>query len=347
VRQPSFTTAGRAEIAPLPLRESPRGPTSDAGYELELITTEAALGAAARMALLAVFEETGTHLDLISTSGLVPDQDRVPLADTRLTFIGRVIKAGRPLCQPVALERDPWLAAADDGHRVTYAAGAPVDAPGEPKGALCVGLAGPPADVTRTLWLVDSYARMASLCLHDGRARAGLLAAARFDWLTGCLNYAGIAGELAREIGRSTRTHRPLACCFIDLDNFKQVNDRFGHERGNRVLAAVADGVRSAIRIGDSVGRYGGDEFVVLLPDADSDNADALAQRLQSMIQATNLTGRRWALDSSIGIAHWREGMLPEDLLGTADEALRSAKQAGGHAIVTASHVATRADRDV
>src|SRR5581483_4494258 len=133
-----------------------------------------------------------------------------------------------------------------------------------PRGALCVGLQAKPHDLRAAMWMVESYARMAALCLRGGTALDGLLAAARHDALTGCLNYAAIRSELEREVARSARHERTLSVAFIDLDGFKQVNDHHGHPQGSRVLAKIATILRSDVRIGDSVGRYGGDEFVVL-----------------------------------------------------------------------------------
>ena len=188
---------------------------------------------------------------------------------------------------------------------------------------------------------------MASMCLHDAGTLDGLLAAARLDALTGCLNYAATHAELEREIRRCARHRRAMTCCFIDLDRFKLVNDRHGHPQGSRVLAEVAAALRAGVRVGDSVGRYGGDEFVVLLPDTDRDAAHTLTERLRATICTTTVAGGHEPLDASIGLAQWRAGMTAEDLLAVADDALRTAKREGGGRVVVGGDVATGAGRGV
>src|SRR5437763_2846479 len=149
--------------------------------------------------------------------------------------------------------------------RVTYAAGAAVNPPGGPSGALCVGLPKPPGNEAVTLWVVESYARLTSLCLYETGTLDGLLAQARLDALTGCLNYSAIHAAAEREIGRGVRHERTMACCFVDLDRFKQVNDRHGHPCGSRVLAEMAAVLRGGGGIGALVGRYGGGAVVARL----------------------------------------------------------------------------------
>ena len=137
-----------------------------------------------------------------------------------------------------------------------------------------------------------------------------------------------------------------MSCCFIDVDGFKQVNEREGHLQGNRMLAAVAGALHRTVRISDSVGRYGGDEFVVLLPDTDLAAALALAQRLRTTI-CTTTTGASEPLDVSIGVAQWRAGTTGDELLDAADTALRGAKQSGGGQVVSAGDVAAGGGRGV
>jgi diguanylate cyclase (GGDEF)-like protein len=313
--------------------------------ELDLIVRDVALRTGALTGLLVVRNAMENHIDVVCACGTVPSQDRLSLPVRRSGFVGRVLASGGTVGEPLTSERNSLLRAATRDASVTYAAGAPVRPPGGPPGALCVGLASKPPDPATTLWVVESYARLASLCLHDAGALGGLLAAGRRDGLTGCLSYAAIRSELEREIGRCARHGRVVACCFIDLDRFKQVNDRYGHPHGSRVLAEVASALRAGVRIGDSVGRYGGDEFIVLLPDTDRDAAHALAERLRGAICRTNVAGGHEPLDASIGIAHWRAGMSADGILAAADEALRGAKRAGGGTVVGAGDVAAGAGR--
>ena len=219
-----------------------------------------------------------------------------------------ILQSGRTAGEPISADHDPYLARAASG--------------------ACAG-----------------YARLASLCLNDRGALDGLLAAARLDPLTGCLNYAAIRGELEREIDRCARHGRGLSCCFIDLDRFKQINDAHGHPEGNRVLADIAAVLRAGIRSGDSVGRYGGDVFIVLLPDTNRAAARALAARLRARIGGCTLNHGHEPVDASVGVAQWRIGTTADELIVAADEALRAAKRAGGGTVVTAGGVAARTGR--
>src|SRR5581483_2883037 len=103
----------------------------------------------------------------------------------------------------------------------------------------------------------------------------------------------------------SARHERTLSVAFIDLDGFKQVNDHHGHPQGSRLLAKIATILRSDVRIGDSVGRYGGDEFIVLLPDTDAAAAHQLADRLRTRLCAMTIDRGSERLNASIGVAAW------------------------------------------
>ena len=154
----------------------------------------------------------------------------------------------------------------------------------------------------------------------------------------GCLTPGALLDRLAAEITRSERHGHRLSCCFVDLDGFKVVNDRHGHLAGNRVLAAAADALRSATRHYDVLGRFGGDEFVVLLPQTDLGGAAQLAERMGAEIAAGSVELRGLRISASIGVAEWAQGMAPREVIGAADEAQRVAKSAGGGVSITGSN---------
>jgi diguanylate cyclase (GGDEF)-like protein len=264
-------------------------------------------------------------------------------------FVGRVLESGHAAVETIDHTHDRSLPLTASGAPVRYAVGAAVRPPGGPAGALCIGYSTPRLhrDRSLTLWMVERYAALASLCLYDAGVLEGLLAAARMDSLTGCPNHAAIRSTLHRELERSARNHRPLCCCFIDLDRFKQINDRYGHQHGSQVLAEVAAVLRAGIRLGDTLGRYGGDEFVAILPDTDQPAAASLAERLRSTISTTTLNGAHEPLGVSVGVAQARPGCTADELLTAADDALRIAKGAGGGLVVGASDVAAGAGRGV
>ena len=210
--------------------------------------------------------------------------------------------------------------------RLTHAAVMPVRLATELGGHLIAGFTTAPQDRTLTLWSGECYAAAIALCLHDPGALDGLIAAAQRDELTGCLTYEGTLRELDRELNRSARGGLALSVCFIDLDGFKRVDDEHGHLRGNEILALVGGILRDGVRGSDTVGRYGGDEFIAILPQTNEADARQLAHRLRSRLASTPIPSLQRSLTASIGVAQWSPGTPREDLLAAADGAQLRAK---------------------
>jgi diguanylate cyclase (GGDEF)-like protein len=225
---------------------------------------------------------------------------------------------------------------------VAYAVEASVRLATGVAGRLIAGFVTPPEDRTRTLWAAEAYAGLIALCMHDGEALDGLRTAGQQDDLTGCLTYEGTHRELEREINRSVRGGLQLSACFIDLDDFKRINDAGGHLRGNEILAIVGGVLRDGVRSFDTVGRYGGDEFVAILPETSEVEARHVAERLRSRLAATTNPLLERPLTASIGVAQWIPGTTSEALLATADSALLSAK-ALRRGVITASEASASA----
>ena len=240
-------------------------------------------------------------------------------------FVGRARSGQRAALEPLYPLLDPILVHATNPP-LTHAAAAAIRLPAGVDGCLLAGFVTPPRDRTLALWTIESYAAVIGLCLHNPDTLPGLLGATHRDGLTGCLTYDGIRHELDREINRSDRGGLSLSVCFIDLDGFKRVNDIHGHLRGNQVLAEVAEILREGVRACDTVGRYGGDEFIAILPQTDECSALALAQRLRAQLACTRLRSSNQSLTASIGIAEWSPGTTSEQVLAAADSALLAAK---------------------
>jgi diguanylate cyclase (GGDEF)-like protein len=150
------------------------------------------------------------------------------------------------------------------------------------------------------------------------------------DALTGLPNNRSVQETLKRMSAQAGRTSTPLAAILFDLDHFKQVNDVHGHAKGDEVLAAVGDAVSSAIRASDFVGRYGGEEFVALLPDTDGEGAVHVAEKLRGAISQIDVPGVSRRVSASFGLAVLPfDAVEPEQLLRVADRALYSAKANG------------------
>jgi diguanylate cyclase (GGDEF)-like protein len=154
-----------------------------------------------------------------------------------------------------------------------------------------------------------------------------LAEAALVDPVTGLLNRRGLEGSLAQAIAYTRRAEEPLSALMIELDHFKQINDTYGHETGDQVLRGIADSMRTVFRDSDILGRWGGDEFLVLLPATSSEGAHDACRRLHDHVNATGTVPRPTdqLVTLSVGAATSTTG---DDLIRQADIALYEAKHA-------------------
>jgi diguanylate cyclase (GGDEF)-like protein len=175
----------------------------------------------------------------------------------------------------------------------------------------------------------------AMLALVRARAEAGT------DSVAGCMNHRAMRRRLHEEILRAQRSGSVLSCVIMDLDDFKLVNDRYGHQTGDSILRQVAHALMGDSREFDRVARYGGDEFVVILPNTDIESAVAVAGRaLQRMRDVAFPDGSRGVF-GSMGVAQWQAGMTLDELLEVCDAALLKGKR-DGKGGVTGAHTPMR-----
>jgi diguanylate cyclase (GGDEF)-like protein len=181
---------------------------------------------------------------------------------------------------------------------------------------------------------MNVYQTMASTAaagLENARLLEQLRQAADIDQLTGAHNHRYLQDRLRQEVARAARNHSPLSVLMLDLDEFKPINDRFGHADGDRVLRNVAGTLRSAVRASDIVARYGGDEFVIVMPDTSADRAQEVARRVIMGIRERRheLTdGSLARVGVSAGLAVYPDnGRTAPELLQAADGAMYAAKR--------------------
>jgi diguanylate cyclase (GGDEF)-like protein len=153
------------------------------------------------------------------------------------------------------------------------------------------------------------------------------------DGLTGCFNRRSFEMQLERDLHMATRMRLPLSLILLDLDNFKRVNDTFGHEAGDVALRLLADGLRDELRSVDTAARYGGEEFAVILPQAGIDGAMIVAERLRQRIELMEVPGVGH-VTASLGIATFPQHASSRDtLVLAADRALYNAKNTGRNCV--------------
>jgi diguanylate cyclase (GGDEF)-like protein len=179
------------------------------------------------------------------------------------------------------------------------------------------------------------------------RARDEALRLSRFDPLTGLFNRSHLVSTVEQEIGRASRMARPFSLLMLDLDDLKPVNDTYGHPVGDQLLQSVAEVVRTSIRLSDTAARYGGDEFMVLLPETNAAGASIVAEKLRRDIAAiaVRVSERSVRTSVSIGlVAYPDDGATVDQLVSAVDVAMYEAKRQGKNQIVG---YATRTERVV
>jgi diguanylate cyclase (GGDEF)-like protein/PAS domain S-box-containing protein len=184
----------------------------------------------------------------------------------------------------------------------------------------------------RTSQLEDTVADLQQALADAEGLRRELREQAIRDPLTGLFNRRYLEETLDREVARATRAQSTLGVVMLDLDKFKLLNDTFGHTAGDTALREVGHLLRENVRAGDVACRYGGDEFVVVMPDTSLENAGRKAHALLELFKRAPS-----ALESSLGVVAFpSHGRVGAELLKAADAALYRAKQAGGNRVIVA-----------
>jgi two-component system cell cycle response regulator len=192
---------------------------------------------------------------------------------------------------------------------------------------------------------VEHMGSIIAICLENVISNEMLKYIGLTDALTGVYNRRYMDRRLAEEVARARRQSYRLSCMYIDVDHFKQVNDTHGHQAGDDVLREVASRIKAELRMSDALGRFGGEEFVVLLIDADLESASVVAQRIRASVANQPFLlaeGQGLAVTVSIGVAaleDFEREHAVEDvalaLVAQADGALYEAKQQGRNRVVS------------
>ena len=251
---------------------------------------------------------------------------------------GQVLVSGQPVVSN-SYRSDPGVPQIAALKGVETAVAVPVRWDGELKGALSVAFRAMRRVSDEDIASLQALADLAGVACTNAQAFEHAQTAARTDSLTGLLNHGAVYGQVREEIARARRTGEPLCCLLADLDNFKPINDLHGHLAGDRILREVAAQLNEEFRAYDGIGRFGGDEFVVVLPGMTEDEADRAGERFQAAVAAAlPMAGSGAALTASVGIARWHEPLTAPELVDRADRALLVAKRGGKARAVLSSH---------
>jgi diguanylate cyclase (GGDEF)-like protein len=171
------------------------------------------------------------------------------------------------------------------------------------------------------------------------RSREAAIVASTVDSLTGLFNRNYFFAALEREIARSSRSGRGFCLVMADLDGLKEINDRYGHFYGDRVLREVGEVIRQGVRRVDTPARYGGDEFVILLPETDPTGAWVVAEKIRLGAARLTVDGPGFSVRTSLSVgvvAYPNDGRTADELMISADEAMYASKRGGRDRVTTA-----------
>jgi diguanylate cyclase (GGDEF)-like protein len=311
---------------------------ADLAGVLSIILDHAARATGAANGCMFLFEGKDELIPMASLS--TPQGERRAPVSIPIEHARRSLAARAPVTVPAERGEDE---SQKHPSEIVYV---PLITPAGPVGVLSLASRGGLKFGRRHLDFLTSLCSEAALAIENAQLRAELRRWAVTDPLTGLLNRREVDRRLAQELERAARYDRSLALLMVDVDDLKTVNDEFGHAAGDEVLCAFAEAAKSVVRTSDVVGRMGGDEFALVLPESDAQQATALGERLIEGF-AKILRGRRnlpepelvaEIVGVSIGIAtNVDTPISSKELAASADGALYEAKRRGKNRAFVAS----------
>jgi diguanylate cyclase (GGDEF)-like protein len=305
----------------------------------QIIVDACATAVSAQKGSLALYDSECRSLSVAATYGYPAVLVRHMRVQPGEGIIGTVFRTARPL-RVDDIRRIPGARPPRLRYRTTSFMSVPLTGTGPVLGVISVSdprgaerFSGQDFRVLRTL------ASVARLGLDRAKAleQAGASAhAAAIDPLTGLFNRRYLLTRLEEEVERARRQSTPLTVVMLDVDDFKQLNDRLGHLVGDSVLRVVGEVLRRSVRLFDVCARHGGDEFAILMPGSSPENSRQIAERIRAGVEDSRAAGGPWPddlrLSASIGIATF-SNTTSEDLIDRADQALYVAKRQGKNRI--------------
>ena len=296
-----------------------------------------AISAAERGSLHLIAQDTG-QLQIRATQGYSDPRIHTMRLSSQMDHITRAVQQRQPfLVEDAQGERQPKHEEFPEPREAVSTIVAPLLLGEEVLGAISLDAFHRYAFNQTDLDLLVSFAATATTAIQNAQLHAEVQKQAITDTLSGLYNRRGLFELGRREVERAHRFHRPLAAMMLDIDLFKNINDEHGHLTGDRVLANLYGRCAQELRQIDILGRYGGDEFVALLPETDLESARLVAERMRGIVaNATFAYGTSPVkVTISVGVAALNGNCADlETLIERADQALYAAKQSGRNCVV-------------